>query len=110
MIRLPYLKDISIIMKKIILQRNTCTYLLEGLPREESLYSYGGVTYSGGGNGNNNRGDGGGDGGYSGGGGNGPRKRLRKEPREVLPIEKREIPLGALSIRRSACKGNKRTY
>ena len=48
-------------------------------------------------------------GGYNGGNGNGPRERLRKEPREILPTEKRGIPLKALNIKGSINGGNKDT-
>ena len=84
---------------------------MENLPRGESLYLYGGITHSGGGGSNNNGEGNGGDysGGCGGGGGNGPQERLRKEPREILPTEKRGIPLGAFNIKRSINRGNRRT-
>ena len=61
------------------------------------------VIITGGGNG------GGCGGGCGGGGGNGPWERFRKEPRKILPTEKKEIPLGAPNTKRSTNKGNKRT-
>ena len=102
---------INITIKKITLQKSARAYLLEGLLKGESLYPYEGITYSGGGSGSSNKGGGGGGGGgdYGGGGGNGPRKRLRKEPREILPTEKKKIPFKAPNTKWSACGGNKRT-
>ena len=54
-------------------------------------------------------GSGGGYGGGGGGGSNGPRKRLRKKPREILPTEKRGSPLGAPNVKRSISGGDKYT-
>ena len=83
---------------------------MESLPKGESLYLYKGTTCGGGGGNNNNGGGNGGDyGGGGGGGGNGPRERLWKEPREILPMEKREIPFRAPNVKRSISKGNKGT-
>ena len=48
-------------------------------------------------------------GGYNGGGGNGPRERLRREPQEILPTEKKGIPLGVPNIKGSINRGNKGT-
>ena len=62
------------------------------------------VIITGGGNG----GDYGG--GYNGGDGNGPRERLRRKPREILPTEKKGIPFKVPNIKRNTNKGNKRTY
>ena len=61
------------------------------------------VIITGGGNG------GGYGGGCGGGGGNSPRKRFRKEPREILPTEKGGIPLKVLNTKGSINEGNKRT-
>ena len=46
---------------------------------------------------------------YGGGGGNGPRERLWREPRKILPTEKGGIPLGVLNIKGSISGGNKGT-
>ena len=75
----------------------------------ESFYPYGSTTYGGGGGGNNNKGGNGG--GYGDGydGGNGPRERLRKEPREILPTERGGIPFKAPNVKRSTSEGNRRT-
>ena len=85
---------------------------MENFLKGENLYLYGGATCGGGGGDNNNEGGNNGNygGGYGGGGGNGPRERLRKEPRKVFPTEKRGIPLGALNVKKTINGGNKYTF
>ena len=57
----------------------------------------------------NRGGNGGGYGGGGGNNGNGPREKLRKKPRKILPIEKKGIPLGALNTKRNISRGNRCT-
>ena len=79
-------------------------------PTVNSLYLYKGATYGGGGGGNNNEGGSGGGYGSGGdGGGNGPRKGLRREPREILPTEKGGTPLEAFNAKGSISGGDKGT-
>ena len=85
---------------------------MEGLPKKENLYPYGGITYSGG-NGGNNNGGGNGDnyiGKYGGGGSNNPRERFRKKPQKILFTKKKGIPLKAFNTKRSINGGNRRTF
>ena len=84
---------------------------MEGFLKGESLYPYRGTTYGGGGGGNNNGGGNGGgySGGCGGGGGNNPRERFRKEPREILPIERGGISLKVFNTKGSTSGGNKGT-
>ena len=49
-------------------------------------------------------------GGYGGSGGNGPREGFRKEPREILPTERKRIPLRVFNAKGSISRGNKCTF
>ena len=84
---------------------------MENLFKGENFYLYKGIIYNGGGGGNNNSGGNGGgySGGCGGGNGNDPRERFRREPREILPTEKRRIPLGVFNAKGSINGGNKGT-